>query len=322
MTRTRMGRSLGTGLLALGLLPSPGWAQSRARSLQIRTEAKVDQPDARRTKEELSNLLAHYPPAVRTVLGTDPSLLGNQSYLAPYPGLAAFLREHPEIARNPSYYVPAAPPQTVYVQAPPPPSPPSARTWQATQQETMRAYQMWNDILSGIAVLIGLGMGIGLLVWLIRTLVDYRRWNHLAKVQTEVHTKLLDRFTSNDDLLAYLQSPTGSKFLESSPIRLDAAPRSMGAPMGRILWSVQGGIVLFAAGAGLQIAIWRSAEAWAQGLRVLAAIGIALGVGFVISAIISYVLSRRLGLIEPPQPPSNERGASTPREAGGQLRVS
>jgi hypothetical protein len=47
----------------------------------------------------------------------------------------------------------------------------------------------------------------------------------LSKVQTEVHTKIVDRFTANDDLLAYIQSPAGSKFLESSPIHLDAGPR-------------------------------------------------------------------------------------------------
>ena len=91
-------------------------------------------------------------------------------------------------------------------------------------------------------------MGIGLLVWLIRTLVDYRRWNRLAKVQTDFHTKILDRFTANNDLLTYIQSPAGSKFLQSTPIMLDAAPRSMGAPLGRILWSLQGGIVLACGG--------------------------------------------------------------------------
>src|SRR5580704_5412833 len=97
-------------------------------------------------------------------------------------------------------------------------------------------------------------MAIGLLVWLIRTVMDYRRWNRLTKVQTDVHTKLLDRFTANEDLLAYIQSPAGSKFLESSPITLDAGPRNVGAPLGRILWSVQAGLVVAAAGIGFQVA--------------------------------------------------------------------
>ena len=106
--------------------------------------------------------------------------------------------------------------------------------------------EIWRQVLDGLAAFGGFGMAIALLAWLIRILVDYRRWKALAKVQTDVHTKILDRFTANDDVLAYIQSPAGSKFLQSSPILLDAAPRSVGAPLGRILWSVQGGVVLIA----------------------------------------------------------------------------
>jgi hypothetical protein len=153
-----------------------------------------------------------------------------------------------------------------------------------------------------LAIFAGFGMAIGLLVWLIRTLVDYRRWSRLAKVQTDVHTKLLDRFTANDDLLAYIQSPAGSKFLQSSPITLDAGPRAVGAPLGRILWSVQGGVVLMAGGIGLQVVSGRVADAASQPLHALGVLGIALGLGFVISAIISFVIAQRLGLIEPSSP--------------------
>jgi len=74
----------------------------------------------------------------------------------------------------------------------------------------------------------GFGLAIGVLTWLIRTIIDYRRWSRLSKVQAEIHTKLLDRFSSNEELAAYIQSPAGSRFLESSPIRLDPGPRSLG----------------------------------------------------------------------------------------------
>jgi hypothetical protein len=151
---------------------------------------------------------------------------------------------------------------------------------------------MWRDVLNGLGIFAGFGLAVGLLVWLIRTLVDYRRWSRLAKVQTDAHTKLLDRFTANEDLLAYIQSPAGAKFLESSPISLDATPRSVGAPLGRILWSVQGGVVLIAGGIGLHIVGGRvtdaASQAASQSLHALGVIGIALGVGFVISAIISF----------------------------------
>ena len=237
----------------------------------------VEQPDAQRTKDDLSQLLDHYPPALRNVLGLDPGLLGNQAYLAPYPALAGFLNTHPEVARNPTFYIDH--------NGPPP--------------HREQVLDFWKDILAGVGVFLGFCLASSLIVWLIRTLVDYRRWNRLTKVQTEAHTKLLDRFTASEDLLAYIQSPAGAKFLESSPITLDAGSRSVSAPLGRILWSVQAGLVVAAAGIGLQVVSTRIAEEAEQPLRALGVLGVALGVGFVLSAVISYLLSRRLGLIEP-----------------------
>ena len=93
------------------LQPSPGWAQApkSAAAVQLQTGPIVEQPDAQRTREELSALLERYPPTLRGVLALDPSLLGNQPYLAPYPALVSFLNAHPEIARNPSFYIGGGP---------------------------------------------------------------------------------------------------------------------------------------------------------------------------------------------------------------------
>jgi hypothetical protein len=285
-TRTR--HVLRVALLALcaAILPhSPALAQtpkSTSPTAQSPSILTVEQPDAQRAKDELNALLEHYPPSLRGVLALDPSLLGNESYLAPYPALVSFLNAHLEIARNPSFYLGEG--------ALPRPHPDPAS----------QILDMWRDVLNGLGIFAGFSLAVGLLVWLIRTLVDYKRWSRLAKVQTDAHTKLLDRFTANEDLLAYIQSPAGAKFLESSPISLDAAPRSVGAPLGRILWSVQGGVVLIAGGIGLHIVGGRVADVPAsQSLHALGVIGVALGLGFVISAIISYVISQRLGLIEP-----------------------
>ena len=89
----------------------------------------------------------------------------------------------------------------------------------------------------------------GRCIWIIRTLIEYRRWNRTSKVHTEVHNKLMDRFTANEDLLAYMQTPAAQRFLESAPLSLDAPARPVGAPLSRILWSVQVGVVLAAGGA-------------------------------------------------------------------------
>lgn len=274
-----------TGMMAAGLAMAQlsAWGQKPAQPIVL-----AEQPDANRTREELSQILQRCPPTLRSVLQLDPTLLTNQAYLAPYPSLAAFLGTHPEIAHNSVFYVGEPPRHERYDDASP-------------------AVQMWRSAFDVVGIFIGFGMAVSVIIWLIRTLVDYRRWSRLAKVQTDVHTKLLDRFTSNEDLIAYIQTPAGAKFLESTPIKLDAAPRAMGAPLGRILWALQGGLVMMAGGIGLQIVSSQAGNEAAQPLSALGVLALALGVGFVISAIISYVISWRLGLIE--------RAASESRDA-------
>jgi hypothetical protein len=269
--------------LWLGMLfASAGWTQAvKNNPTPPAGLLTVEQPDAQRTQQELTNLLQHYPPTLRGVLALDPSLLSNQSYLAPYPALASFLSAHPEIARNPSFYIGEAGPRHIESDVP-------------TRLE---------EIVTDLSVLAGFSLAICLIAWLIRTLIDYRRWNRLTNVQIDVHSKLMDRFTSNEDLLAYIHSPAGAKFLESAPITLDAGPRSMTQPMGRILWTVQGGVVLVAAGIGLEVVSGRIRYEVGLPLHALGVLGIALGLGLVTSAIISFVISRRLGLMERPSAP-------------------
>jgi hypothetical protein len=127
--------------------------------------------------------------------------------------------------------------------------------------------------------------------------VDYRRWGRLAKVQAEAHTKLLDRFTGNDELLAYVQSPAGSRFLKSSPITLDGNSKPMGAPLARILWSMQAGVVLAAAGMGLNYVSRHIDPYRADPIFMFSTLALSVGLGFMVSASISYLMSKRLGLL-------------------------
>lgn len=272
--------ALGASLISmLGPHAAAQTSRRAAAADTVAPNSTVEQPDAQRTKDDLAQLLDHYPPSLRNVLALDPTLLGNQSYLAPYPALAGFLNTHPEVARNPIFYI------GHNIDVPPP--------------HAQQVLDFWRDILAGLGIFLGFCLASSLIIWLIRTLVDYRRWNRLTRVQSEIHSKLLDRFTANQDLLAYIQSPAGTKFLESSPISLDAGPRSMAAPLGRILWSLQAGLVVAAAGIGMQVVSTRIAAEAEEPLRALGILGVALGVGFVVSAVISYLISRRLGLIEP-----------------------
>ena len=120
-----------------------------------------------------------------------------------------------------------------------------------------------------------------------------------------MHTKLLDRLTTNEDLLAYIQSPAGRRFLESAPITMEQEPRITGAPISRIIWSLQAGLVLAALGVGFWFVQSRnlSPDA-AEGFFIIGVMAMSLGVGFTASAVLAYVLSMRLGLL--PRPKSGE----------------
>jgi hypothetical protein len=285
MVRTEIQRFLGIGTLAAALsMLAPVHLLAQAPAAQAPSVVTVEQPDAHHTRDELSRLLNHYPPNLRNVFAMDHSLLTNQSYLAPYPDLVTYFAAHPEIARDPSFYIGDA----------------NSVNHDSRPDTTTPAERIWTHLLEQFAIFAGFAMAIGVLTWLIRTLVDYRRWNKLTKIQTDVHTKLLDRFTDNEELLAYIKSPAGSKFLESSPISLDAGPRSVGAPLGRILWSVQAGLVSIAGGIGMDIVGDRVPSEAGQPIHALGILGIALGLGFVISAGVSFFISQRLGLIEAP----------------------
>jgi hypothetical protein len=60
--------------------------------------------------------------------------------------------------------------------------------------------------------------------------------------------------------------------------------------------------VLIAAGAGLQVVSGKAGPEAAQPLSAIGVLALAVGVGFLISALASYVISRHLGLIEPAAP--------------------
>jgi len=223
----------------------------------------------------------------------DPTLLDNPNYLQPYPVLSNFLAQHPEIKHNPAYFLQS------YAE--------NNNSYRETPQD--RAIQMWRSTIEGFTIGTVVLVLVSGLLWLIKTLVDQRRWSRLSKIQTDVHTKILDRISSNEELLAYIQTPAGKKFLESAPINVDA-PKSISAPLGRILWSAQAGAVLTVLGAGISLVSRTAVEEVAGPLGALGAVIIALGVGFLVSAFLAYTLTRRFNLMPDRNEtaPDNSRG--------------
>jgi hypothetical protein len=228
-----------------------------------------------RTAEEVRSMLNEHlrrvPSDVPTVLALDPSLLATEKFIADYPELGAFVAAHPEIRRNPSYYF-------------------------SEFRPVVRERSATNDIAEMIAVVSGFSIAGFVLVWLVRTWVDQIRWSRMARTQAEVHNKILDRFASGPELIEYVKSSAGTKFLESAPIPVHAEKTTLSAPTNRVMWSIQLGIIVAAGGLGMLLVSFRLDPDAGRALFAIGAIAFCIGVGFMVSAAVSIMVSKRLGL--------------------------
>jgi hypothetical protein len=114
----------------------------------------------------------------------------------------------------------------------------------------------------------------------------------VARVQGELSAKLLEKFSSGHELVEYMNSEAGKKFLESALME----PQQRGSPYTRILASVQLGIILAALGLALFL-VGRQVPEATQGLVAFGTLVVTLGVGFLVSAAASYRLSKSFGLL-------------------------
>ncbi|HWW61711.1 MAG TPA: hypothetical protein VN181_10125, partial [Thermoanaerobaculia bacterium] len=229
-------------------------------------------------RARFSTVLRESPPQLAGILVLEPTLLSNSAFLAGYPELARFVAEHPEVRLHPAYYL-------------------EEFDRPVNNRPFDNVVERLTEFLVALTVVLAFA-------WLIRTLIEHRRWSRLARVQSEVHNKILDRFGSSEELLQYIKTPAGSKFLESAPITVysDQAPQNV--PMARVLWSIQLGVVIAAASIGMVIVSRQLAGEGAQALFALGVIAFSIGVGFIASALVSLFMSRRLGLWQPSDTPS------------------
>ena len=261
-----------------GLSPATISAQAPAAPRQDPVVVERNRLNAEQTREQLREVLSDYPAPLAQVLRLDPTLMSNPGYLATYPGLAAYFAQHPEVAHNPAYFLGEG---------------------YGHQDPHRRTVDAIEESLAGLAFFLFFMTALGVAMHVGRSILEHRRWMHAMKVQTDTHTKLVDRLSSNEELMAYVQSPIGQRFLSSPSVSVEPDRlSSMSTPASRILTAVQIGVVATCGGAGLWIAKARVIEEVAQPLHVISILAIALGIGFVISAFLSYGLSEQMGLMK------------------------
>lgn len=248
--------------------------------------AAADRRDVEELHNDFRDVMRQYPPALGQILKLDPTLMNNAAYLQGYPALGAFLTAHPEIARSPEFFLD-------YVR--------TTGYWNANQETAPeRAMRMLENIVQMIAVLSGIATIAFLLAWLVRHLLAHRRWLRATKLQMDIHNRLMERLSSSADVQAYLESAATNRLLSDVPLMHDAGSGpALNAPVNRILWSIQIGIVVVAAGAGLMIGRHYLPIEAANVLVLPGILAVAVGVGFALASAASYILSSRLGLLPP-----------------------
>ena len=270
--------------------------RSPARAPQTPGTTMSDE-DREAMRDRLFNLL-RLSPKLTAVLSRDPSLLGDQEYVSrTNPELAQFLQQHPEIARNPEFYLFADK------------SRPGMRLEHYVFPETAYHPDAWDRIGSELLAFLVFLVILTALLWLLRVLLENRRWGRILKLQNDVHSKLLDKFSNNQELMTYMNSEAGKRFLEAAPM---PAVSQMALPgkvsLARILLPLQLGVVVFLLGIAFLVLRGGVPEGQVP-FYILGMLGLTLGIGFIISAGLAYFLARHLDLL-PQSTAKVERDAS------------
>lgn len=250
----------------------------------------ISEKDVAALQDQLLQLL-RVSPTLAEVVARDPSLLSNTDYVNHNnPELARFLQAHPEIAQNPDFYLfnnlhgeNEQPSQTL-----------ERKLWRETSND--QPVITMEIIRDGVPFLVFLCI-LSALLWLTHVLLENRRWNRIFKLQTDVHGKLIEKFATSQEVLTYMSTDAGKRFLEATPIAVGFERQEpVPSPVARVLTPLQIGVVMTLLGLGLLFLRHNLPDA-AGPLLVAGTIALMPGLGFIISAGITWVLARHLGLM-------------------------
>jgi hypothetical protein len=145
-------------------------------------------------------------------------------------------------------------------------------------------------VSENLTVVIVLSICASLFGWAVWVIAVNIRRSRTSKQIVELHSRLLDRFAGNQELIAFLEGESGRRYFE-------ALESDLKDPLSRILNGIQLGVVLILLGGSLIAVKSGQADEVRNALAILGIPGIALGTGFLLSAVISYGLCKSWGLL-------------------------
>lgn len=267
-------------------------AQTRAsQPATAPNPAQLSNGDAAALQDQLLQEL-RLSPTLAEVVARDPSLLSDADYVNRYnPELGPFLQAHPEIAKNPDFYLF----NNLHGEHEQPSRTLERKLW--PEESAHWSPGMNSELINdGIPFLVFLCI-LGALLWLIHVLLENRRWNRIFNLQTDVHGKLIERFGTSQEVLTYMGTEAGKRFLEATPIAVGFERQPpVPSPVARVLTPLQIGVVMTLLGFGL-LFLRHSIPDAAEPLLVVGTVVLMPGLGFIISAGITWALARHLGLM-------------------------
>lgn len=276
-------------------------AAQAPRAPQPASAPQMSQKDLVDLQDQFLQVL-RMSPTLAEVVARDPSLLSNAEYVnRNNPELGRFLQAHPEIALNPAFYLF----NNLHGENEPPSETLERKLWPEMTSHASSAPDGINLELvrNGIPFLVFLCI-LSALLWLTHVLLENRRWGRIFKLQTDVHGRLIERFGTSQEVLTYMGTDAGKRFLEATPIAVGFERQApVPSPVARVLTPLQIGIVMTLLGAGL-LFLRHSVVEGGTALLVIGTVVLMPGLGFIVSAGITWVLAKHLGLM----PDSGTRG--------------
>jgi len=147
---------------------------------------------------------------------------------------------------------------------------------------------------------ISMAIMLGFIAWVIgRTMQE----KSATRSREQIHTKMIDKFSASDEFIRFMQTPEGTKYLESFTERPKARPAE------KIIGAARTGVILIMLSLGFMLtgALLDRGSMLDSPTFFIGLLGFFLGVGFLASGIVSHKLSRSFGLLDDSQHGTDSR---------------
>lgn len=143
------------------------------------------------------------------------------------------------------------------------------------------------DFMEGMMIMVNTAIVFLFFAWVFKVILEWRKIKH----KNELNKQLLEKFEKMTDLKEFFQTENGVKFFQTLTV-------NGGNTMDKVINALKSGIIMMFLGGGF----WVLSGVFAEDHEAFTALGViivALGLGFLVSSVVSFILSKKWGMVEP-----------------------